>query len=523
MAIGNALRPLLTGAVALACAAPASAAFVCPSTGGDFVFALEAKVPTIDQHASVATQSRNVAMNVFESLMTRDERMNPMLELATSVEESADKKTYTFKLRPGATFHNGKKLTSADVHASYRRYGRIGVDRSILDIVERYETPDDATFVVVLKEARPTFLETFSAFTSPIVIIPSENADAAPLQLPIVGTGPFQFVEFVADSHAKLRRFDGYVPDTRHRDIAGFGGAKRACVDTVTFRMIVEPGARVAALETGEVHGVEDVPTIAHKRLAADPRIKLAPMEYYAELITYPNFSFPPTDNLKVRQAVLAALNMEEIMEAATDGAFKLNHALQFPGSNYYSDVAKELYNQRNADKARQLLREAGYNGEKVILLTNRDYAMMYNASVLMQEQLRKAGINAELLVLDWPAALAKSQKETTGWNFFYTFWSSVYAQGGAQSLRNLGDPSNVHKPKDNRSDAQFMRHWQDVSGGTTLDERKAAFARAQQRVYDEVMAIPLGTFPKMAATRANVENYKPYFMPRIANVWIRG
>ena len=523
MTIGNALRPLVTGAVALACAAPASAAFVCPSTGGDFIFALEAKVPTIDQHASVATQSRNVAMNVFESLMTRDERMNPMLELATSVEESADKKTYTFKIRPGATFHNGKKLTSADVHASYRRYGRIGVDRSILDIVERYETPDDATFVVVLKEARPTFLETFSAFTSPIVIIPSENADAAPLQLPIVGTGPFQMVEFVADSHAKLRRFDGYVPDTRHSDVAGFGGYKKACVDTVTFRMMVEPGARLAALEVGEVHGVEDVPTVSHKRLAGDPRIRFLRMESFAQLMTYPNFSFPPTDNLKFRQAVQAALNMEEIMEAATDGAYKLNHALQFPGGNYYSDVAKELYNQRNADKAKRLLQEAGYKGEKLILLTNREYILHYNSSVVMNEQLKAVGINSELLVLDWPAALSKSQKDTTGWNFFFTGWNTVYASGGAQSLRNLGDPANVHKPKDNRSDPEFMQHWTDVARGATLDERKAAFARAQQRVYDEVMAIPLGMFPKVQAVRVNVENFKPYYMPRIANVWIKG
>jgi len=343
------------------------------------------------------------------------------------------------------------------------------------------------------------------------------------MQLPPIGTGPFQFVEFVADSHAKLKRFDGYVSDKRHNDVVGFGGAKKACVETVTFRMITESNSRVAALETGEVHGVEDVPTIAQKRLVANPAIRLGRMEAYGQLVTYPNFSFPPTDNPKVRQAVLAALNMEEIMEAATDGAYKLNHALQFPGGNYYSDVAKELYNQHDAEKAKRLLAEGGYKGEKVVLLTNREYAMHYNASVMMQEQLKRAGINAELLVLDWPAALAKSQKEDTGWNFFYTGWITVYASGGAQSLRNLGDPSNVHKPKDNKSDAVFMREWDLVGRAPTLDERKAAFARAQQRVYDEVMVIPLGTYPKVQAVRANVENFRPYYMPRLANVWIKG
>ena len=125
--------------------------------------------------------------------------------------------------------------------------------------------------------------------------------------------------------------------------------------------------------------------------------------------------------------------------------------------------------------------------------------------------------------MLDWPAALSMSQKQTSGWNFFYTGWITVYASGGAQSLRNLGDPSNVHRPRDNRSDPEFMRYWGEVASGATLDARKAAFARAQQRVYDEVMVIPIGTYPKVQAVRANVENFKPYYMPRISNLWFKG
>ena len=124
--------------------------------------------------------------------------------------------------------------------------------------------------------------------------------------------------------------------------------------------------------------------------------MKLGRLENYGQLVTYPNFSAPPTDNVKIRQAIQAAMDMEEIMEAATDGAYKLNHALQFPGGNYYSDVAKDLYNQKNRDKAKRLLAEGGYKNEKVVLLTNREYMYMYNAAVVMQQQLQSAGINAE-------------------------------------------------------------------------------------------------------------------------------
>ena len=513
----------LAGTALFGLAGTASAqGFECPRKGGDLVFGLEARVATLDQHATNAAAPRNVTMNIFESLLTRDEGMNPMLELAESVSESADKLTYSFKLRQGARFHNGKALTADDVVASFNRYKRLGIDRSILDQVAKWEAADASTFVVTLKEPRPIFMETFSAFTTPIVIIPKEHEDAGPQQLPIIGTGPFQLVEFVADSHVKIKRFDGYKADTRHKDVVGFGGAKTACLDTVTFRMMTEPAARIAALEAGEIHGSEDVPTLMQKRLASNANIRQANLNSFWLHVTYPNFSFPPTDNVKFRQAVQAAMDMEEIMEAASDGNYKLHHALQFNGSAYYSDVGKELYNQKNKDKARKLLQEAGYKGEKVTLLTNREYQSMYNTSVVMAEQLKAVGINAELLILDWPAALDMSMKRNDGWNFFFTGWITVTASGGQQSLRFLVEPTNVHRPKDNKTNPEFKRLFDSIGATASLDERKAAFAAAQRIAYDDVMVIPMGTLPKGQAVRANVENFKPYYIPRMSNVWLR-
>ncbi|MFN8927280.1 MAG: ABC transporter substrate-binding protein, partial [Rhodospirillales bacterium] len=299
-------------------AGTASAQSVCGRMGGDLIFALEARVPGLDQHASNSSATRNVAMNVFETLITRDEQMNPVLELAESLDVAPDGMTYTFRLRQGVLFHNGKVMTSADVAASFDRYRRLGVDRSILEPVDRWETPDANTFVLRMKEARPTFVEQLSAFTVPVVIIPAENAGAAAQQLPVVGTGPFQLEEFRADSHVKLRRYAGYKPDTRHQGITGFGGNKQACVDTVTFRMMTEPAARTAALEVGEIQGVEDVPVTSQRRLAGNNQIRLTRLETFTMNVTYPNWSAPPTDNPKVRQAILAAMDFEEIMEAAS-------------------------------------------------------------------------------------------------------------------------------------------------------------------------------------------------------------
>lgn len=503
-------------------AALAQAKFSCPTKGGEFIFALEAKVPTYDQHVSTSAQSRNVASLMFESLLTRDEKMQPTLALAESVNESPDGLTYTFKLRQGVPFHNGKIMTSEDVVASYERYRRVGVDKSMFNVIDKFEAPDASTFVIKMKQPQAIFLESFSNIAPPVVIIPKENADAAALQLPAVGTGPFQFIEFVADSHFKVKRFDNFKPNDAQTGTNGLGGYKVACVDSVNFRMIVEPQARVAALETGEVHGVEDVPRPSQKRLAGNANIKFQAMENFWVHLSYPNLSFPPTDNLKFRQAVQAALDMDEIMEASSDGLHRMDHALQFPTSPYYSQVGKEHYNQKNKDKAKRLLQEAGYKGEKLILLTNKDYVNMYNASLVMSEQLKAVGINAELLVHDWPAALDKSVKETAGWNYFYTGWTTVVGQTGLPSLRNLTNPNNVHKPKNNQSDAQLMEFWNAGLNSKSLADRVQFFAKAQQRIFDEALALPFGVMPKVAATRANVEGFQNFFLPRAWNVSIK-
>src|SRR5579872_3555886 len=505
---------------ALTAGSPRAEPFKCPHVGGNFTFGQEANINGLDQMTSGTISTRNIAMNMFESLMTRDENFSPILELADSMTESPDHLTYTFKLRQGIRFHNGKGMTSADVVASFDRYAKIGLYRSTLGNVDRWDAPDKNTFVIYLKKPQPTFLEILSSFSAPIVIVPAEDKDDPPMQLKSIGTGPWELVESVPGGYVKLKRYEGYKPNTNFEQKTGFGGYKQACFDTVTFRIVTEPQARVAGLKTGELQGVEDLPTKSLPDLKTDSNITIIPLQNWWIQIAQVNTSVPPTDNLMFRKAVQAALDMDEIMDAASDGNYRLNVGFQYPNQADYSDAGKETYNIKNTDLAKKYLAQSGYKGEQVVLLTDKDYPAMYNSSLVMQQQLQAVGINAQLKVVDWPTSAQMALKPDTGWNFFYTGWGTQPALGALATMQFFAMPGAVYMPKDNQGDPQAASLWTDMNSLPTPQGRKEAFSKMQQYVLDQVYAVPFGSLTKVQAVRSNVKGFVPFRIPRMSNVW---
>ena len=502
-------------------AGPALAApFKCPKVGGSFVFGQEANVNSLDQMTSNTISTRNIAMNVFEALTTRDENNNPILDLAESLVEASDHLTFTFKLRPNVKFHNGKPMTSADVVASWDRYSKVGLDRQIFDAVAGWEAPDPMTFVVRMKQAQPTFLEKLSSFSIPVVIVPAEARDDPPQQLRTIGTGPWQLVQSVPGSYVTLKRYDGYTPNTAFESRTGFGGYKQACFDQVTFRIVTEGGARVAGLETGELQAVEDVPTKSVDRLKTNKDVRLLPLANWWIQIATANASAPPTDDIRVRQAIQAVLDMDEIMDAATDGNYKLNYGYAFPNQPDYVTAGKDTYNQKDPAKAKRLLAEAGYKGQPVVLLTNKDYSSMYNAALVVQEQLKSVGINAEVKVVDWPTSVQMSQKADSGWNMFFTGWGTQPALGALATMAFLAPPGAQYMPKDGKDDPDVLAAWRDMNDKPTKEERKQAFGRMQGALLEKAYSFPFGSLTKVQASRANVDGYVPFRIPRLSNVW---
>jgi peptide/nickel transport system substrate-binding protein len=408
------------------------------------------------------------------------------------------------------------------VAASFDRYATMGVRRGTLANVERWEAPDPATFIIYMKRMQPTFIEALSSFSAPIVIIPAEQRDlpAGQLVRPI-GTGPFQIADIVPGRSVTLRRFDGYQPNTSFQERTGLGGYKQACLNTVTFRVMPDPAVRVNGLRGGELQAVEDVPANALAMLKKDPDVTVLPLPDWWIQIASPNVSAPPTDNLLVRKAIQAALDMNEVMTAAADGHYALNAGFQYPGQADYTNAGKATYNLKNPDLAKTYLTQAGYRGEPVVLLTNKDYPSMYHAALAVQKELQAVGINVHMKVVDWPSSVQLRMNTTQGWNIHFSAWGTQPALGARAVMQMLVQPNASYKPKDGMDDPDLLAAWDEMNTQPTVQGRQQAFAQMQKLVLERVYALPFGAVTKVQAIRSDVQGFEPFRIPRMANVWL--
>lgn len=487
--------------------------------GGNAVVGTSSAPPLTDAQASTAEASRNISMHWIETLFARDENANPIPDLATKADISADGRTYVFTLRQGVKFHNGQEMTAEDVVASMQRYAKVGGSSGIMKPVTELQATSKYVVTVKLNAAVPGFIDLISSPGAPVGIMPKSEGDKERGKIAHIGTGPYQFVEYVPDSHVLVRRFDGYSQNVNFQKRDGFGGKKTAHLDTVRFRHIPEGGARAAALEAGEIHAVDALPAPAAKRLKDNKSVKIYEVMPFAFHLLVVNASFGPTKDVRVRQAIQAILDKEEIMAIAGEGLYRLTHGWQHPGTAYFSgDIGKEFYNQKDSAKAKQLLAEAGYKGEEIVLLTDSSYQWQNDTGVVAAEQLRKAGLNVKLNVVDWPTAFQLRSKPD-GWSL-WVVGMGIQPYEGPYAVAGFFTTDHGGKGAQWMSDPELQRANTVLNTALTLDERKKAFADFQKRFFEFVPAIKLGDLGRYQATRANIQGYAPGRIPRMWDVW---
>jgi peptide/nickel transport system substrate-binding protein len=475
--------------------------------GGELTAGLYAGASSIDPHFSASYPSRTLLFGTYETLITVNNDGAPIPMLAERWEVSPDGLTFRFHLRHGVKFQNGKEMSAADVVASLNRYAKLSPERIVMAPVTGIEAEDPYTVAIKVNGPYPTFIDRLSSPASPCSIIPAEEAGKDINKTTPIGTGPFQMGEWVPGDHLVLTRFPGYTPYTAVPGPIGLGGNKHAWLDKVTLRVITESGSRVAALEAGQTQFAEDVPPQAAKRLRDGGKFVVQDLPTFQMPVIFLNFAAPPTDNLKVRQAMQAALDMSEVVAAAADnGPHLTDHALVWPGNAMHSDVDKSLYDQHDIEKAKSLLKEAGYHGEPVIFGVGT-LGFMSRMGIVIAEELGDAGVNLKMQTMDLPTLLSAGTGDK-GWNMLTNGFGSQPFLGAYAYQRILDGDFNVARVK---SDPEMSALWKQFNTAADPAVRAEVFAKIQARVYEQVYFLKLGTIGMTYGIAPNVKGFQAW------------
>ncbi len=372
---------------------PAGIRAQMPSRGGTLVVGMQSDLGQLDPHKSAATITYIALSPIFQTLVDLGPNLEIRPLLATSWSVSSDGLTWTFNLRHGVLFHNGRELNSRDVKFNIERIldpktGARG--RGQLSVVESIATPDQYTVQFKLKSPFGVFPTTLVTTFQAIVAPESFDRATNELKKPI-GTGPFEFVEWRTNDRLVMKRFERYWEKGK------------PYLDEVILRPIPDETVRITALQTGDISLALDVPQARLKDLFASPSkdyvirlVKNGAGYGVVVLMT----TRKPFDNVKVRQAVAYAMNKRELIEARFRGWGREANQVFPKGHPWYVDVKDRPY---DVDKARQLLVEAGYpNGFRTTMTIANAFSLDAIAPVF-QAQMRRVGIEVELQVFDFP------------------------------------------------------------------------------------------------------------------------
>ncbi|HTG49983.1 MAG TPA: ABC transporter substrate-binding protein, partial [Gemmatimonadales bacterium] len=293
------------------------------------------------------------------------------------------------------------------------------------------------TLVLKLKEPYGLVLRALAKEYSYVPFIIPERQAVQPADKAFegdkIGSGPYVFSEkeWVPGAKTVYLRNKDYVPRTDPPDY--YAGARRATVDRVEWVVIPDPSTAVAALQKGEVDFIQYPHIDQWPILRKDPNVTMKKVDVQ-QMQIHPNHLAPPFDNVKARQALALMVDQKDYLQAIAGDQENWTVCWTFLGCGQWLDNAtgSEPYQKQDLAKAKQLLQEAGYKGEKIVVMAPSDIATINAASLTTAAMLRKLGVNVDLQVMDWGTLTSRRpvkdppSKNPAGWHIFHTTSNSV-------------------------------------------------------------------------------------------------
>jgi peptide/nickel transport system substrate-binding protein len=471
-----------------------------------------ADLKVLDPHTNTATITIMHGAMIYDTLFAWDSKLRPQPQMVGAYQVSADRLVHTYTLRPGLKFHDGQPVTTKDVIPSIKRWMvRNTLGQALAKFIDKIEATDDKTFVIRLKE--PFAFVEFALGSLDADIMRAEDAATDPFKAvtTTIGSGPFRFVRGEWNPGAKVvyEKNPDYVPRAEPPD--GMAGGKVAKLDRVEWIVLPDSFTKSGALQRGEVDMIDQlpqdqIPVLEHAQGVVIG--KVSPIDSYG--IIRPNSLYPPFNNPKARQALALLVNQREYASAAFGDKRWWRQCWSFfvCGSDNGTEVGSENYRHQDLARAKALLAEAGYKGEKIVMLTTQEIPSIAALGDVTADNLRKIGVNVDIAVSDWGTMVARRAKKEPpgqgGWNLFHT---TVGGTTMSSPLANFAINSNCDgknwfgwpcDPKTEELRANYIR---------AADEGadQAALEALHRHLWQALPDIPVGQYTQPFAWRSNV------------------
>jgi peptide/nickel transport system substrate-binding protein len=474
---------------------------------------MHAPLRAVDPVISTAYILRDYGYMVYDTLLAQDANHKVQPQMA-SWAVSPDGKTYTFTLRDGLKWHDETPVTAADCVASVERWSKLDKMGQLMNtMLTSMKVVNDKQFTMTFNTKTDIALRALGKPSGLAAFMMPKKVAETPIGQPItstIGSGPFKFVtaEYKPGVQAVFEKFKDYVP--RSEPASGLAGGKVVKVDRVKWLAMPDAMTALSALQSGEVDFMEAIPLDLLPTVQGNPDIVLKSYkEQGSQNLARLNWSQPPFDNLKIRQAAMLAMGQKEVLEAQVGNAKYYRTCAAVLGCNSpYADTSDaDMVLTAQPDKAKALLKEAGYNGTPIVVLQATDVPSLAPVPIVLAAQLRKAGFNVQLQSMDWQSVLSRRASKAPvsqgGWNIFTT--TNVFP--------DVMDPMGFIGVAANGPNAWFG--WPDVP---KIEEDRAKMARTgdpvemkalakdlQKQVVENVVMIPLGEFDQITGERKNL------------------
>ncbi|GED69918.1 diguanylate phosphodiesterase [Brevibacillus reuszeri] len=457
--------------------------------GGTVRVAMATEPDNLDPYLSAATDTSSMMDNVFDGLFEAGENSELVPAIAESYQVTEDGLTYTFKIRKGIKFHDGSDLTAEDVQYSYAKLSGLNGKEPLsakFAAIEKIDTPDDFTVVVKLKEKDAAFLA-----ANIIAIVPKDYEKQS--EKPI-GAGPFKFSSYTPGQQLVLERNDQFYEQE-----------KKPALERIEFKIMPDSNASVLAMQSGDIDMIPGISDQGAKQLGAGFQIVSGPQNM-VQLMALNN-SVKPLNDVRVRQAINYAIDKDVIIQTVAEGnGVKLGSNMSPAMKRYYQEGLTERY-QTDVEKAKALLKEAGYEkGFKLAITVPSNYSFHVDTAQVIAEQLKAVGIEAEIKQIEWSSWLED-------------VYNNAKYEATIIGLTGKLDPHEVL----GRFETTYRKNFYKFSnaefddlvnrGRTEVDETKRAdlYKEAQTILTEQAVAVFIMDPSRSVALKENLHGFKMY------------